>query len=304
MPATRFIVGALCVVGTVTIWAGWYVVIRLGLTRSSLDVLDLTALRFGVAGLLLAPVLWRRGLALDRLGWTGFISIALGGGAPFALLVGAGLVFAPVSHASTLTQGAVPLAVGLLAALMLKEPLTAPKMIGFGMIVAGAIVIAGIGVAELAGRESIGHALFIAAAVLWAAYTIALRKAQLEGLHAPAIAAVASLVLFLPLYLLFRGERLLSAPIGEVMVQAFYQGVLTAILSLLLYSRGVALLGASLAGTFVALGPIIATVLAIVVLGEQPKLHDWTGILVMTLGVYLASGGPFAIWASRPARRP
>src|SRR3954462_8480231 len=174
--SSRFALGALCIVGTVTNWAGWYVATRFGLTSTSLDVQDLAALRFGVAGLLLLRVVWRRGLAVDRLGWPGLAAVALGGGAPFALLVGAGLVYAPVSHASALTQGMVPLAVGLLAAVVLKERLTAPKLAGFGLIVAGAAIIAGVPMAALASRESIGHAFFVAAAVLWAGYTVALRK--------------------------------------------------------------------------------------------------------------------------------
>src|SRR6476659_5880213 len=183
--SSRFVLGALCILGTVAIWAGWYVVIRLGLTSSSLDVQDLAALRFGVAGILLLPVAWRRGLALDRLGWRGLLAIALGGGAPFALLVGAGLVYAPVSHASAITQGMVPLAVGVVAAVALKERLTAAHLLGFALIIAGASVIAGISLTALASRETIGHAFFVAAAFLWAGYTVALRKAHLEGFHAP-----------------------------------------------------------------------------------------------------------------------
>jgi drug/metabolite transporter (DMT)-like permease len=299
--SSRFALGALCIVGTVAIWAGWYVAIRFGLTATSLDVQDLAALRFGVAGLLLLPVIWRRGLALDRLGWPGLLAIALGGGAPFALLVGAGLVYAPVSHASALTQGMVPLAVGLLAAIVLKERLTAPKLLGFALIVAGALAIAGVTLAALASRESIGHAFFVGAAVLWAAYTVALRKAHLEGLHAPAIAAVASLVLYVPVYLVFRGERLLAAALNDLVVQGIYQGVLTAVVSLVLYSLGVARLGASSAGAFVAFGPVIAALLAIAVLGEWPKPSDWIGIAVITLGVALASG---VLPKSRPVTSP
>jgi drug/metabolite transporter (DMT)-like permease len=253
-------------------------------------VQDLAALRFGVAGILMLPVIWRRGLALDRLGWPGLLAVILGGGAPFALLVGAGLVYAPVSHASALTQGMVPLAVGLLAWIVLKERLTAANLLGFALIVAGALVIAGITLAALASRESIGHAFFVGAAILWAGYTVALRKARLDGLHAPAIAAVASLVLYVPVYLVFRGERLLAASVEDLVIQGFYQGVLTAVVSLVLYSLGVARLGATSAGAFVAFGPVVAALLAIVVLGERPRLSDWIGIAVITLGVLLASG--------------
>jgi hypothetical protein len=38
---------------------------------TSLDAWDIAALRFGVADPLLSPVLVRRGLARDRLGWLG-----------------------------------------------------------------------------------------------------------------------------------------------------------------------------------------------------------------------------------------
>jgi len=288
--SSRFAVGALCVIGTVAIWAGWYVAIRFGLTATSLDVQDLAALRFGVAGILMLPVVWRRGLAVERLGWPGLLAVVLGGGAPFALLVGAGLVYAPVSHASALTQGTVPLAVGLLAAIILKERLTLANLMGFALIIAGALVIAGLTLAALASRESIGHAFFVGAAVLWGGYTVALRKARLEGLHAPAIAAVVSLVLYVPIYLVFRGERLLAAPVDDLVIQGVYQGVLTAVVSLVLYSLGVARLGATSAGAFVAFGPVVAALLAIALLGERPKLGDWTGIAVITLGVLLASG--------------
>jgi hypothetical protein len=54
----------------VSIWAGWSVVTRLAVT-TGLDAWDVAALRFGVAGVLLAPVVVRKGLALDRLGWPG-----------------------------------------------------------------------------------------------------------------------------------------------------------------------------------------------------------------------------------------
>jgi hypothetical protein len=69
----RYLEDALCGVAAVAIWASWSVV-----TRTNLDAWDIVALRFGVAGLLLSPVLARRGLALDRLGWPGLAVIIAG----------------------------------------------------------------------------------------------------------------------------------------------------------------------------------------------------------------------------------
>ncbi len=302
----RFVLGAACAVGTVTIWAGWLVLMRFSVQASTLTVPDLAAIRFAVAGVILLPVVMRRGLALDRLGWIGLLAIAAGGGAAYSLVVSAGLIFAPVSHASALTQGVLPLTIALLAAIVLKEKLASPQRAGLVLIVVGAVAIAGISFSELASRESIGHALFLGATVLWAGYTVALRRSRLDGWHAAAIAAVISLVVYLPLYFLLNGGRVFAAPAGELLFQGVYQGMLTGVASLVLYGRAVTLLGASRAGAFIALGPVIAALLAILFLGEWPALHDWLGIAVVSVGVYLASGAPlpFSPSATSPVRRP
>jgi len=106
--------GAAFGLAAVSIWSGWIVVARLGL-RTSLTPWDIAALRFGVAGLLLLPYLCRKGLALDRLGWTGLAAIVLGGSAP-VLLANTGLLFSPAANAGALFPGVMPLMVALLAA--------------------------------------------------------------------------------------------------------------------------------------------------------------------------------------------
>ena len=116
----QFIIGASSAITAVSIWAGWLVVMRLGVT-TRLSAPDLTALRFATAGLVLLPIVLRRGFAIDPLGRSGFAAVVFGGGAPVALVIGAALQFAPVAHAGALYQGTVPLAVACLAAIVLKE---------------------------------------------------------------------------------------------------------------------------------------------------------------------------------------
>ena len=53
--------GSLYGVAAVSIWASWIVAARLGL-RTSLTPWDITAIRFGVAGLILLPYLLKKGL--------------------------------------------------------------------------------------------------------------------------------------------------------------------------------------------------------------------------------------------------
>ena len=68
---------------------------RLAVT-TSLDAWDIPALRFGVAGLLLSPILIRRGLARDSLGWFGLAGIIVGQGAPYVLVAALGYNLLPL----------------------------------------------------------------------------------------------------------------------------------------------------------------------------------------------------------------
>ena len=77
-PATsNYLKGAVFGLAAVAIWAGWSVMTRLAVT-TSLDAWDIAALRYGVAGLILVPILLQHGLARDRLGLLG-LAVSLPG---------------------------------------------------------------------------------------------------------------------------------------------------------------------------------------------------------------------------------
>src|SRR5438309_4751781 len=117
-PATsNYLKGAVFGFAAVSIWASWSVITRLAVT-TSLDAWDVAALRFGVAGPLLSPVLVRRGLARDRLGWRGLAVIIAGLGAPYALVAAGGLHFALACDPGPLHPGCMPLFVALVAAIV------------------------------------------------------------------------------------------------------------------------------------------------------------------------------------------
>ena len=286
----HYLSGALYGLAAVSIWSGWIVVARLGL-RTNLTLWDIAALRFGVAGLLLLPYLLRKGLAFDRLGWIGLAAIVLGGAAP-VFLANAGLLFAPAAHAGALFPGTMPLVVALLAAALLHEAFTRAKTIGFAFILAGVLGIAWGSGGELGTLQNVGHGLFLCAGVAWAFYTVAIRKARLDGLHAAAIAAVGAMVLYLPVFALLPTSTLAAAPWRDIALQAVVQGVLTAIVSLLLYGRAVSILGASSGAAFAALCPAMTALLGIPILGEWPDLAEWLAIGGISAGVYVLSGGP------------
>jgi drug/metabolite transporter (DMT)-like permease len=300
----QFVMGASAAIAAVSIWAGWLVVMRLGVT-TRLSAPDLTALRFAAAGLVLLPVVLRHGFAIDRLGWVDFAAIVLGGGTPVALVIGAALQFAPVAHAGALYQGTVPVAVACVAAVVLKERVATIRKAGLVFVLCGGSMIGGLGLSSFSGRQNIGHLLFLLASFMTACYTVAIRRTRIDGLHAAAIAAVVSLLFYLPVYVVFFENGLFRVPMPDLVFQAVYQGVLTAAISLALYGRAIHLLGASNAAAFVALGPIMAAVMAIPVLGEWPSPITWAATLIIASGVYLASGAPVPVARLRTsAQRP
>lgn len=237
------------------------------------------------------PYLLKKGLAVDRLGGWGLAAIMLGGGAPMVLLAYGGLLFAPSAHAASLYTALIPVYVAILAAVVLGEAFTIAKRIGLILIVAGVLGIVWGAGGMIGSRQNIGHALFISAGMLWACYTVALRKARLDGLHAAALAAVASLITYVPVYAIVFGTSLFNAPWRDLALQAFVHGFLVAVISLLLYGRAINLLGASNGSAFAALAPAITAVLAIPILGEWPAMSDWIAMVLISSGVYIASGG-------------
>lgn len=125
-----------------------------------------------------------------------------------------------------------------------------------------------------------------------------MRHAKLEPLHATALVATGSLVIYLPIYLALYGARLAQLTVAEFTVQAVFQGVLVTIVALALYGRAIAILGASDAAAFGALVPALSALFAIPLLAEWPTESGWIAIVFVSIGVYLASGGPLPLrWA-------
>lgn len=291
---TPYVKGALYGVLAVSIWAGWMAVTRLGVT-STLDALDITALRFAVAGIILLPVLLRMGLAMDRLGLARLMLLVSGAGAPYALVAAQGLKFAPAADAGALVPGVMPLFVAVLSAGFLGERPSASKMAGLAMIFLGVVSLGGASLFSGESARSEGHLLFLCAAFMWACFTVTMRWAKLTALHATALVSVGSMIGFLPVYFAIAGLRLIDQPIGDLVIQGLYQGVLATVVSLTLFGRAVAILGASSGAAFGALVPVMAAFLAIPLLNEMPSPTDWIGIGAISIGVYFSSGGPMGL---------
>jgi drug/metabolite transporter (DMT)-like permease len=283
--------GAVFGLASVSIWAGWSAITRLAVT-TRLDAWDVAALRFGVAGLLLLPVVVRRGLAHDRLGWCGLALLIAGAGAPCVLLNAGGLHFAPAYEHAALGLGSMPLFVALIAAIVLREDPSPTQKLGLSLILTGAIIIVGSHAALWSASRTFGDAMFLFAAFLWACFTVVMRQASIDPLHATALVSTGSLVIYLPIYLAWHGTPIARLPIADIAIQMVFQGILVTIVSLILYGRAIAILGASGGAAFGALAPTLSALFAVPLLGEWPNRTDWIAIALICVGVYLASGGP------------
>jgi drug/metabolite transporter (DMT)-like permease len=272
----------------VAIWSGWLVITRVAVT-STLSAEDLSALRFGSAGLILLPVLWRRGFALDRFGWRGLALIVICAGAPYVLLASHGLTLATAAEAGVLIPGTIPLFVALISTFTLHEKVGRVARTGLGLIVAGVALIVVPALLNAACLQLLGYGICLISAIMWAAYTIEARRAGVDALHATAIIMVISGALFLPIYLLLPEQGIWQASPAEFWLQLIYQGPLTGIVALLVYTRAIALLGATRTSAFTALLPLSAMLLAIPVVGEWPSLRTAIGAVLAASGVLLAT---------------
>jgi drug/metabolite transporter (DMT)-like permease len=265
----------------VCIWAGSFVLMRLGVA-TTLNPYDITALRFATAALVLVPVVWRQGWALPRLGWGGVALAVTGAGAPYALLVASGLQFAPAGHAAALIPGLTAVFTAIFGYWFLKEPISALACAGTAMILGGTVAIAGI-------AASIGHGLFILGALLWSSYVILLRRTGMGALHAVAIVAVGSAILYLPVYVMILPKAIGSAPPGDIVLQALYQGLLTTVVGLFAFNRAITCLGAARGAALAALIPVSTMALAALILGERPGALELGAAMLISAGVALVT---------------
>jgi drug/metabolite transporter (DMT)-like permease len=111
------------------------------------------------------------------------------------------------------------------------------------------------------------------------------------------------MVLYVPGYAWLAGADLVAAPWREIVIQAVFQGVLSAIVALLFYTRAVAILGAARGAVFAALVPTFSLLIAKPLLKETPTQLQLVGVLFVTAGMVFALGlhDP-AKWRSLPTR--
>ena len=270
------------------LYGGQFVISRWSIQRT-LSPWDLAAIRFAVAGVLMLPVLARYGVTgAAGIGWGRSVALGITVGAPYTLVLFSGLSLAPAAHGAVIIPGAAPIVSALLLRLSFGEPVGRVRLAGLGLIVVGLVLVSWPSMWGGGDRVWLGDLLFVIAGVLWATFTVLARAWRVDPMRATAVVWVLALA-YLPAYAAVAGGRLLTAPRGEIVFQAIYQGVGVAILALLLYTRAIATLGAGAASLFMPLIPVFGVLLAVPVLEEVPLPVQLAGMLAVCAGLAVAA---------------
>lgn len=125
------------------------------------------------------------------------------------------------------------------AALFLGTRPSHTRLVGLSLIFAGVATIFAQGLAQTNTSQLYGDLLYVLGGLAYAIYTVSSQKFRVGARHAASIVLVFSAVLFVPVYLPFLPHSLAQAPIEELATQAVFQGVVTSILAIFLFSSAI-----------------------------------------------------------------
>lgn len=281
---TKTVRGILAGIAAATIWSGWYVLARHGVTAGGMGPYDLAALRFLVAAPLLLLILRRFPVTWAQLPLA--LIMALGVGPAFVIVVGTGFLQAPANFGGAVTAVCGVLFSLIGARLLLGERLGTLQKAGIALSVVGLVMLA-------RGAAGGGSAWpFLVGGLLWAAYGLAFRRSGLSALEAVTAVAVLSALIYLPVYFVQAGGRMWQADPAELLLQGLGQGVITGIVALALHAVAVSDLGATRGALFQSLVPPFTLILSFLFIGEPITLTGFSATVFVLAGVFLALRKP------------
>jgi drug/metabolite transporter (DMT)-like permease len=271
-------------------WAGNFVTGRA--VHGVLDPLSLNFWRWAFAAAALLPLARQRldieQARLLRAHWRLVLALACTGVVGFNTVIYAALARTPAVNA-LLIFAATPAVVALLARTVLGErcPVTHRAGIALSMLGVAVLVASGDPASLLGFGDGTGDAIALAGVLIFAAYTVLLRRRPpgLDPLALLAATVAVGLVLMLPAWICC-GARLPPAE-PPVLLALAYLGLCASVLGFLAWTRGVGRVGPARAGVYLNLTPVFGTCLAVALLGEAPSPHHLAGGALVLAGLLL-----------------
>jgi drug/metabolite transporter (DMT)-like permease len=275
----------------VILWSANYIIGKFALRE--LPPLLVVGLRMIVSGLTMIPIFagWRR-----KTGTAGFerrdipmlLALGLLGVGLNQLLFISGLARTSVAHAAIMI-GLTPILVLLLAAAAGQEKLSAARLIGMGIALAGVAVLQFSPAGKQAGNL-IGDLLVFGGALTFAIFTVQGKSAvgRVAGVAVNTFAYVGTGVALLPMtFYLGSGFEFQSiSPLAWTSV--LYMSLFPSVVAYLIYYYALARIPASRLSAFSYLQPLLATAMAIPALGEYPTRSLLAGGILVLAGVFVA----------------
>ena len=271
-------------------WAGNSV-----LARAVADLIPAIALsfwRWTLALAVLLPFTWRlvlRDWPAIRRSWLIVFLLGLFGIGSFNTLL------YTAAHTTTviniaLAQAVMPAVIVLMSFVLYRDRIAPRQLFAIVLCMAGAgyVVIHGDLDRLLAMKIAVGDLLMLLAVVLYAAYSVLLRKRPaIHPLSFLTATFAVGVVLLLPLYL---WEAQSTPPLTlsqPVVLSLLYVAICPSILAYLCWNRGIQEIGANRAGLYINLIPLFAALMAVGFLGERFQTYHLVGILMIAAGLVL-----------------
>jgi drug/metabolite transporter (DMT)-like permease len=267
-------------------WSGFNIVSRFGST-GALTPYDIAALRFAVSGLLALPFFLRMVPVAE---YPRYFTLAMVAGVGYSLLAYSGFVHAPTAHAGVFINGGIPFWTVILVAVTTGFHLSRRVLVALGVTTAGLLLIAGRSLGEVGDSDVWkGDVLFLIAALFWAVFGMLGRHWKVPPRSAIVGMAVISLVVYMPVYLLWLPKSISTAPIGEIALQAVYQGIVAALLAGAMYTYACQTIGVYRASMTLAIVPGASAVGAWLLLGEALTATAVAGLALVSIGALLSA---------------
>ncbi len=191
-------------------------------------------------------------------------------------------------------QGAIPVAVMLMAYLAYGTRIAPVQAVGVVLTVCGVVVVATGGAPLTLFTLGVGpgDAIMLLACLLYAFYTTALQKRPaIPGRAFFTLMSGIAMVTSIPFW---AAEALISAPpvpsLQGVLV-TLYVAVFPSCLAQLFFLRGVDLIGPGRAGVYVNLVPVFSPLLAVLLLGQIFAAYHALSLALVLGGIWLAQRG-------------
>ncbi|WP_242292556.1 DMT family transporter [Bacillus cereus group sp. BfR-BA-01441] len=286
------ILGAIYLSLAASIWGGMYVVSKYVL--DFIPPLTLVWLRFIIAFVVLYGILklaekkQKKKVTIRKkdwllFAWIGFIGYFISITCQF---IGTKLSDA---HTGSLVTSATPAFMVIFAALILKEKLTARRLLSTIIATIGVIIVIGWDI-EI-GSYFIGTIILVGAAITWALLSIYVKIAsiQFSSLVITTYAIFFSLFFITP----FMIWELQAASIGTVntyvILGVLYLGILSTAGAFFLWNKGLELLDASIGSLFFFFQPIVGSLLGWLLLNETLNSNFFIGGILIICSVLITT---------------